>query len=118
MDVKKILNSIFPFSETTTSQEREIIVQVVVLLVVFAICMGTAILILPENCQLFGSNASGPFDCDGFTVNDPDPCRTCRNKGMALVAQIIAGLGVLTLLLPLIIPLLRTRFNEPPSISK
>ena len=67
--------------------ELAAIVSVIVSILPF--CIGTivSLLILPENCSLFG-NAEGPFSCDAI----PNNC--CGDKTAVSYAQIIFGLGV------------------------
>ena len=71
-------------------------------LLLFIICVISARLILPENCRLFDDNIPGGFECDGFTVGEPDRCseNNCEDLKSASAASIITGLGVYILFLP------------------
>ena len=72
----------------------------------FLACVLIAISITPENCVLIGSNAPNPFACDGITF-PPTPCRICADQRTALVAQLIAAIGALLLLLPALVNFVR-----------
>jgi hypothetical protein len=72
-------------------------------------------MILPEHCQLFSSNFADGLMCDGFDINNPQPCPVRRDKGMAAVARIFAGLGVFILFIPLVVYFLRIGSNGEPT---
>jgi hypothetical protein len=71
------------------------------------ICFAVAILVLPQNCTLFGSNIPGPFMCDGIDLSNPQPCPICNAQATALVAQSIGILGLILLALPIVVSHLR-----------
>ena len=117
--LKNAFNKIFPFSETTTAEEREVMVLITISIFIFAICLLAAFIILPENCQLFSSNREGPFDCDGMRIRNAPPCSVCRDKGTAMAAQIFGGMAVVFLFLTPVVYSVKNRLSrstKPPKL--
>jgi hypothetical protein len=112
---KNFLNIIFPFLETATEKERDFIILVSFSTVLFLICIVTAISILPEHCSPFSSNIESGFACDGVDWRNPKPCAICRDKGVARIASIIAGLGLAFFLMPATVIALKNFRSRPVS---
>lgn len=96
------LNTIFPFKENTTEQQRQVIAVSIVSIFTFFVFIIIAVSILPEYCFLFSSNIESGFACDGMRP-DNSPCPICEDKRTAKMATIIAVLGICMLIIPFII---------------
>ena len=115
---KNYLNLIFPFLETITEREREVITIVSFSIISFLICVIAAVSILPEHCSFFSSNIESGFACDGIDWRTPKPCAICRNKGVATAASIIAGLGFGSFFVPFAVFALRNFRNRSVKPTK
>ncbi|HEX8636761.1 MAG TPA: hypothetical protein VF692_01765 [Pyrinomonadaceae bacterium] len=115
---RKYFNSIFPFKENTSQKERETIVLISASIILFFICIVSANLILPEYCSLFSGNIESGFACDGIDWRNPKPCAICRDKGMALIASIIAGAGGCFLFAPLLVYAIQNLRQRPIEQTK
>ncbi len=73
----------------------------------------TAVLMLPEYCRFFSSNELNGLACDGMRDFAAYPCPICQDKGKAVAASILLGLGVGFLILPIFINVLRERRDRP-----
>jgi hypothetical protein len=116
--IKKYLNTIFPFMETTSEKEREVIALTSVSIMSFFICIAGAILILPEYCSFFSSNIESGFACDGIDWRNPKPCAICRDKGIALIASIIAGAGICFPFVPFLVYGIQNLHQRPIKQTK
>ena len=94
-----------------TATARTVLVLIVVSLVISVVCFGIASSILPEYCELFSSNIPSGLLCDGLDLRNPQPCPVCRDRGTAMVAQVFAGMGIASLVLPGFVFFLRNRRN-------
>src|SRR5688572_10294514 len=97
------LNAIFPFMETATEKEREIIILASFSITLFVVCMVSANWMLPEYCNFFSSNELHGLACDGMRDWKVDPCPICEDKRMATTASSLFGLGISFLFLPFVI---------------
>ena len=79
--------------------------------VLFILCIVTAVSILPERCILFSDNSG--LQCDALIIPYV-PCG-CQDRRMASVATIIAGLGISSFFIPFFVYVIRSllkRSNE------
>ena len=82
------------------------------------ICVVVSIWILPEQCSLFSDNRMGPFECHTIDSSKPfEPCG-CQDIPTAWLANIIVGLGVCFLFLPLIVFVIRNLRDRPVDQTK
>lgn len=84
----------------------------------FSFCLVFANSILPEHCSLFSNNIESGFACDGLTIGKLTPCAICKDKGLALVATIIAGFGIFSCLTPFLVFFIKKRRNSPIEQTK
>jgi len=115
---KNYLNTIFPFLETTTKKEREVIILISASVILFVICFILAYLLLPKYCDLFSNNELHPFACDGLRNWELEPCPICENKAVATVASFIFGLGICFFFLPFVVFAIRNLRNRPVEQTK
>lgn len=90
-----------------TKAEREKIIIVSASIFLFVICIFISQWLIPEHCYLFSNNIESGFACDGIDLLNPRPCPTCDNKQKAIVASIIAGLGIAFLFFPFVFFILK-----------
>jgi len=115
---RNYLNTIFPFMETTTEKEREIIVLVSFSIILFLVCIIYANWMLPEYCDFFSSNELHGLACDGMRDWKVDPCPICEDKRMATIASFVFGLGIGFIFLPFVVFTIQKMRNRPVEQTK
>jgi hypothetical protein len=113
---KTLFNPIFPFLKTLSEGEKAFVFTFSI--IVFMVCIITAVSILPEHCSLFSNNIESGFACDGLDWRNPQPCVICRDKGTAKAASIIAGLGFSFFLIPFAVLTLKDFLSRPTNKVK
>lgn len=112
------MGEIFPFRENFSESEiRSIILwsgSIIVSLTLILVSMA----ILPEYCSFFSRNELNGLACDGMRDFTIDPCPICENKGKAIAASVLLGLGLGSLGLPIVITHLVKLRNRPPDNVK
>ena len=78
------------------------------------VLIGSAVLIVPKYCSFFSSNELNGLACDGMGDFTLDPCPICEDKGKAVAASILLGLGLGLLILPILINWLKRLHDRPP----
>jgi len=104
----------FPFMETTTEKEREIIVLVSFSIIMFVVCIVSANWLLPKHCSLFDDNIPHPQMCHTPGMK----CDLCEDIATASVASTIAGLGISFFFLPFAVFAIRNLRNRPIEQTK
>ncbi len=104
------------FTMTFTKENKEKIIVVILTIVLFSICIITASLVNPKGCDLFSSNIPGPQSC--HTIPMPEGCFSCKNIAGSYAASAIAGLGIITLFIPVVIFFLRRLSNRSNEQTK
>jgi len=118
MSSKSYINTVFPFLETTTEKEREGIILISFLMLLFFSCLILAYSLLPQYCNFFSSNELLGFACDGMRDWKVDPCPICEDKRMATVASYLFGLGIGFLFIPFVIFAIRKWQNRSVEQTK
>lgn len=90
------------------NDDAEKIIATSVGIILFIICLVISHQTLPENCYLYEWRQVG-FLCDRFSIENPQPCQDCNNPVGVLIAQIIFGLGIILLLLPLVFLVIKNK---------
>ena len=104
------------FIITFTKEEKEKTIVVILSIVLFSICIITALLVNPDGCDFFSSNFPGPQSC--HTIPMSKDCFSCKNIAGSYVASAIAGLGIITIFLPIIVFFLRELRNRSDEQTK
>ena len=82
------------------------------------ICITSSNLILPKNCTLFVSNVPGPQMCHTIPMSDECYNSFCSDVRTESIASIIAELGILLLLVPVLIYVFRNFYNKQFKMTK
>ena len=107
------MGEIFPFRENFSESEiRSIILWSGSIIASLSLIL-VAIVILPEYCSFFSRNELHGLACDGMRDFTIDPCPICENKGKAIAASVLLGLGLGLFGLPIIISQLVKLRNQP-----
>jgi hypothetical protein len=77
----------------------------------FVVCLVASQLVLPENCYLYEWRQVGLL-CDGFNLNNPQPCPVCINETVARLARILFVTGFCFLILPFVVLVIKERRNH------
>jgi len=85
-------------------------------LILCSICIVASLWMLPKHCNLFDDNTMHPQMC--HTIPMPENCHFCKEGQTALVASIIAGLGICFLLFPFVFLVIRNRRNNSVEQTK